>query len=324
MPAFQYRHIKDLIPTFWSKSSEMVDAVTKLIKDEGKEDEGKDVEFAGWLGRCTLDIIGKAGLGYEFNAIQDPNNELNVTYRTISAPSRQAKILGLLAMMAPPMVPILRRLPLQRNVDVQLAAQKIRSVSRHVIEEKVQILKEKGTRDIDILSVALESGGFTVENLVDQTMTFLAAGHETTATATTWAVVALCQHPEIQNRLREEIRAKLPSVDAGAEMTAELIEGLPYLHAVCNEVLRYYAPVHFTRREAIRDTTILDQVIPKGTQVVLIPAAINLSKELWGEDADKFNPERWLAPKQANSGGAVSNYANLTFLHGMIGPQIIC
>ena len=93
---------------------------------------------------------------------------------------------------------------------------------------------------MDILSVALESGGFTDENLIDQLMTFLAAGHETTASAMTWAAYLLAKHPEVQTRLRAEIRENLPSIsDTDTTVSSVDIDRLPYLTAVCNEVLRY-------------------------------------------------------------------------------------
>ena len=318
MPAFQFRHIKNLYPTFWGKSAEMVQAVTSLIEEEERKtgSKGTTIEFAGWLSRCTLDIIGIAGLGYKFKALEQPDNEVNQAYRRVFTPSKQAKMLAVAGMVFPPITPLLRLLPVQRNEDIAASASTIRAVSRKIIEEKQRRLSEKGTSDIDILSVALGSGGFSIENLVDQTMTFLAAGHETTATSTTWAVYALCNNPKMQERLRAEIRSALPSPNENVQMTPELIDHLPYLNAFCNEVLRFYAPVPFTRRVAAKDTSISGQFIPKDTHVILVPSAINVSKELWGEDADVFNPERWMAPKQANSGGAVSNYANLTFLHG--------
>lgn len=214
---------------------------------------------------------------------------------------------------------ILTALPFKRNRDVQEAAAKIRAVARQVIQEKQANLASKPEQmNKDILSVALESGGFTVENLVDQTMTFLAAGHETTATATAWALLALASRPEMQTRLRSEIRANLPSFSGTltAPMSAEQMDKLPYLHAVCNEVLRFHSPVPLTRREAIHDTTILGKPIPAGTHVVIVPWAVNFSKEQWGPDADEFRPERWLGDKRANGGGAESNFSMLTFLHG--------
>jgi cytochrome P450 len=65
----------------------------------------------------------------------------------------------------------------------------------------------------------------------------------------------------------------------------------------------------------------LGHVIPKGTNILLVPFAINFSKSLWGPDALEFNPERWLGPNCLNSGGSTSNFANMTFIHGMLASQ---
>lgn len=118
----------------------------------------------------------------------------------------------------------------------------------------------------------------------------------------------------MQNKLRQEIHERIPRLSDDVDDTT--IDNMPYLHAVCSEVLRVYPPVPMTLREAVQDTSIQGYPIPKGTVIVLCPWAVNQNKELWGEDADQFNPERWMKPGQANSGGAVSNYATLTFLHG--------
>jgi cytochrome P450 len=150
-------------------------------------------------------------------------------------------------------------------------------------------------------------------------MTFLAAGHETTASAMTWAIYMLCLNPDVQTRLRAEIREKLPSVDEDTEITSQIIDHMPYLNAVCNEVLRYYPPVPLTLRDAGNDTSIAGHYVPKGTRVMLIPWAINKQESLWGPDARKFNPERWMPSEknlQSANGGAPSNFAMLTFLHG--------
>lgn len=316
MPAFQYRHVKDLVPTFWSKSAHMIRKVAEEHAEGLKSSEGEVIKFTSWLSRCTLDIIGLTGMGFDFNAINDPNSELNETYRGIFSPSKQARNLQIASMFIP--TPILRMIPVARNTQMANAAETIRRTSRQVIKEKKQkMIDAKGERvDKDILSVALESGGFTDENLVDQTMTFLAAGHETTSSATSWALYALARDQKIQGRVREEVRQKLPSPnDEDAVVTAEMVDQCHYLHAVCNEVLRFYAPVPLTRREASKDTTILGTPIKKGTDIIVAPSAVNLSQAMWGQDAAEFKPERWMG-KNANSGGATSNFSMLTFLHG--------
>ena len=187
--------------------------------------------------------------------------------------------------------------------------------------EEGQVAKGE-IENIDIASIALSSGQFSDENIVDQMTTFLVAGHETVATSLQWAVFALCKHPEMQVRLREEIRshisATIPSTGGRDPQTATAaqLDSLPYLNAFCKEVLRFYPPVRSTVREASKDTFILDSFIPKGTTLSIVPGAINLDKGSWGPAAEEFNPERWIGEGWAHRGSVDSSYSFLTFLHG--------
>lgn len=287
---------------------------------EGEEpaksiDDAPIVESSGWSSRATLDIIGSAGMGVEFDAIGNPDTKLNVTYRNVLAPNPQQQKMALLGLFLPQW--FLRALPVRHNTDIMGSTQTIKEVCRDIIRKTKDKLDRKESRvNTDIISVALESGSFTDEDLVNQMMTFLAAGHETTATSMTWAFYLLCQHPETQTRLRKEIRANLPPIDGTDAVNAASLDQCHYLHAVCNEVLRLYPPVPYTMREAGRDTSILGQHVPKGTTIVLVPWAVNTATALWGPDAGQFNPDRWIGPGRANTGGAESNYAFMTFLHG--------
>ena len=142
----------------------------------------------------------------------------------------------------------------------------------------------------------------------------MVAGHETAAVSLTWAIFLLCQKLDVQTRLREEVYTHIASLDS--PITDIIIDAMPLLHAICQETLRLYAPVPVTLRHATVNTRICDQVVPKGTTIVLAPWAINCSKDLWGSDVDELNPDRRLKPGQTNSGGASSNYAFMTFSHG--------
>ncbi|KAL9585650.1 MAG: hypothetical protein Q9212_001387 [Teloschistes hypoglaucus] len=321
MPAFAFRHVQDLYPEFWSISRHLVNTMTtelerlsKAASGETKSDPVLDV--ANWTSRATLDIIGSAGMGHDFNSTENPDNELAAKYREIFEPTGQARVMGLISLFIPGW--ILRALPIKRNDTIRQAASTIRRICREIINEtRTRMSSEKKRTTKDIVSVAIESGVFTDDNLVNQMMTFLAAGHETTATAMTWAIYELCRRPELQVSLREEVRANLPSPDdTEFQLSSTALDKLPFLHAVCNEVLRTRPPVALTIREAAVNTSILGQYIPAGTKVVLPPAAINMSTKLWGPDAKLFKPERWLQPGHANTGGATSNYAYMTFLHG--------
>ncbi|KAL8868165.1 MAG: hypothetical protein Q9174_005166 [Haloplaca sp. 1 TL-2023] len=331
MPAFSYRHVKDLYPIFWSKSVELVAAIKASQHTDMNLEYSECIEVNQWASRETLDIIGLGGFGQSFNAIQDPNNALSRTYRSLFVPGRTGQILGVLGFLLPQF--LVRRLPFLRNDRMKQSSDFIRSFCRSSVEAKRQKLKLETKDRLDILTVALESGGFSDEELVDQMMTFLAAGHETTASALTWTVYLLCKHPQTQQRLRDEMHSILPHPsDPTTVVTSDMIEKLPYLNAVCRESLRLFPPVAVTIRIAVRDTIIANQAIPKGTNITIPPWAVNCNTAIWGQDAEEFRPERWLEVQQnsrttedqtfGSSGDGMeakrrnTNYDFMTFLHG--------
>nr|OQO26998.1 hypothetical protein B0A51_07623 [Rachicladosporium sp. CCFEE 5018] len=334
MPAFAYRHVKDLYPVFWSKSNELIEclrvATSASAQPVSPEKQSPAVVAAStpntpvhapgtidvghWASRATLDIIGLSGMGRDFNSLADPSNALNKHYQAVFTPGRVGRALQILGALLP--FWLLSRLPVKRNHEMNAASAYIKQTCRELIQHKRKAMQEKGETSKDILSVALSSGNFTDEELVNQMMTFLVAGHETTATSTIWAIFLLCRHPEAQAKLRAEVRSLLPS--PSSPITATQLDSCHYLHAVCSEVLRLYSPVSMTLRIADKDATLNGHFIPADTTIILAPWATNNSKKLWGEDAHEFKPERWLDAdgKANNKGGADSNFSFLTFLHG--------
>ncbi|KAK4506548.1 hypothetical protein PRZ48_000280 [Zasmidium cellare] len=330
MPAFAFRHIKNIYPVFWNKGRELIDCLSTASKAQALDEnqisdtdnhstetkhEPGAIDVGNWSSRATLDIIGLSGMGQDFDSLHDPTNKLSKTYQDVFNPGRTGRLLQLAGLFVP--FWILRHLPIKRNHEINGAAEYIKQVCRDMIAKK-HLTKEKDPSNVgnDILSIALESGGFADEELVNQMMTFLVAGHETTATAMIWALYSLCKNPEMQSKLREEIRANIPS--SASDITASQIDECHYLQAVTSEVLRLWSPVALTLRVADKDTSIAGEHIPKGTMIILSPWATNTNKALWGDDGMEFRPERWLnADGKANGkGSAESNYSFLTFLHG--------
>ncbi|KAK3315641.1 cytochrome P450 [Apodospora peruviana] len=312
MPAFSFRHIKELYPIFWSKAQELAHGV----EAEMTSTSTSVVDIADWASRASLDIVGSAGMGHEFKSLSDPSIEDTMKmYGSMIKQSRGARLLTAMQLIFPAF--ITDYLPFQRNMGVLAASKAARATSRKLIDAKRAQMADHKKLSPNVITTALKSGHFTDEGLIDTMMTFLAAGHETSAAALTWTIYLLAQHKDVQDRLRQETREHVPDGLAHSAMDAKTLDGIAYLHAVCQESLRMYAPIPFTVRDADKDTTILGQFVPKGTMIILCPWAINYDHELWGgEHADVFDPERWMQPGQANSGGAKSNYANLTFLHG--------
>lgn len=166
----------------------------------------------------------------------------------------------------------------------------------------------------------------TDEEILGQISTFLAAGHETTSSTVSWALYALTKHPEVQTKLRQE----LLGTGLGDEPSMEDLDKIPYLNNFVREVLRVYAVVPLTAREADCDIVVpvgesytdIHGVVQHGIQLqkgdsIGIPVlAMNRAKDVWGEDALDFKPERWdNLPEAIKDMPGVWSHL-MTFIHG--------
>ncbi|KAF2149261.1 cytochrome P450 monooxygenase [Myriangium duriaei CBS 260.36] len=308
-PAFHVRRIKALYPTIWSKACNFTNALADSMKDT----QVLDINDA--ISAVMLDIICSAGIGSDLDIVNHPHSDFAQKYRNGFAASPEARRLHLMALLLPPWS--LDYIPGKRTKEVHGSAKAVRAHCRNVVRERLVDKKAKDKQGNDILSVILDTASFSEEELVDQCMTLLGAGHETTASAVTSALYLLCTDPsgmEMQRRLRDEVRSKLPSPSGTSpEISPDQLESLPYLTAICNEVLRVRSPVPLVWRTSIRPTIIDNVAIPTNTRICLPPWGINKSRTLWGDEAENFDPDRWLGRP---AGGAESNYAFLTFSGG--------
>jgi cytochrome P450 len=124
--------------------------------------------------------------------------------------------------------------------------------------------------------------------LLDEVMTLIVAGHETTASALNWTWFLLAQHPEAEQRLREE----LDRVLAGEVPDLERLDALPYTRHVAEESLRLYPPGWLLTRRALREDVIGGYTVPTGTQVFVSPYIIHRHPAYW-EQPERFDPDRF-------------------------------
>ncbi|KAK3313349.1 cytochrome P450 [Apodospora peruviana] len=326
MPAFHVRHIKDLYPMMWTKAGIMTKTLTREIDNAAAADpESKGssvVELTTWASKVTLDIIGIAGMGRQLNVLEKASDPIQELYEELLEPDREKLLFAMISLAIG--FPFVRMFPWKMNDLFIYLTSSLSKVCRELVKEKREaVLKEKDDH-FDILSLLIKTNNFDDEVLKDQLLTFLAAGHETTASALTWAAYLLSKHPEIQTKLRDEVTTALgePTDSTDEPPVADLagvLKTLPYLNGVIQETLRLYPTVPLTMREALRDTQVGDQFIPKGTELIVSIWMINRSPELWGPDPGAFRPERWINAddgKPNQHGGAESNYDFMTFLHG--------
>ncbi|KAM3075738.1 hypothetical protein ACMFMG_007867 [Clarireedia jacksonii] len=325
LPAFQVKNIRELYPVFWSKALGLVQGISQEITETSTVEKHNEacVEFNEWATRVTLDVIGVAALGRDFGALRNPNDPLVRDYNEILEPTIGRGIYFAANILGPQ--DLIQKIPVGHTRMIAETTGNLRKFCREVIERKRQAIREGKTVDgMDILSILVRSNDFSDDDLVDQLLTFLAAGHETTSSALTWAIYLLAIHPEWQVKLRAEIHAAIPSPrdPYSPQPDHTIIDSLPILNAITQETLRLYPTVPLSVRTSMRPTSIplphssAAIRIPVGTRILISPLAINRSTDLWGPKADEFSPERWLSEGHWNTGGAISNYANLTFFHG--------
>ncbi|KAJ9612544.1 hypothetical protein H2200_004141 [Cladophialophora chaetospira] len=319
-PAFSISSIRSLMPIFWAKSLRMAE----LWEDEMATDrvKSKSFEVLEWLNRTTLDIIGRAGLGTDIDSLDNPETLLRKAYRNCFEFDLQARVInGIAAFTA-----LVRLLPVKANRDIEDARNIILSRASRIIQEKQATANtaKEDVRQKDIIGLivkdnmtASKEDTLSLETMRNQVMTFLGAGHDTTATSVAWTLLLLAKHPEVQEKLRKEIREHLPFLfDEKLRHNPRNLEKadvdlLPYLEDVCKESLRYIPSIPMTVRKTIADDTLAGYFIPGGTTVYLMANTINRLPMYWGSTADKFDPSRW-----RNLPSTYTTNAFMTFLQG--------
>jgi cytochrome P450 len=144
----------------------------------------------------------------------------------------------------------------------------------------------------DVLSMLLqaqdEGHAMTDQQVHDQVLTFIAAGHDTAQNTLSWTFYLLSQHPQVYEKLLAQIHSVL---NGRAPTIADLTE-LPYLEWVINESWRVYPPVWLQGRRAIEDFELDGYRIPAGTVLLLSQWILHNLPDIWG-DPEVFRPERW-------------------------------
>ncbi|EFJ28074.1 hypothetical protein SELMODRAFT_411574 [Selaginella moellendorffii] len=153
----------------------------------------------------------------------------------------------------------------------------------------------------DLLGLMLKecdsSSNFTSRDLIEECKTFYIAGHETTATLLTWTLMLLGGYPEWQECARAEVYEvcgnEIPDGESVSRL--KLIPKLNFLMVgmILYETLRLYPPVVEMTRECVEESWLQDLHVPRGVSVSFPIVGLHQDKELWGEDAGQFNPDRF-------------------------------
>ena len=180
-----------------------------------------------------------------------------------------------------------------------------------VVQQIIRQRRAHGKRHFDFTQMLMEfkdpdtQAGMTERELLDEILTLVVAGHETTASTLNWTWWLVSQHPEVEQRLQEE-QDRVGPLGTGA--TYADLERLPYTLAVLQEALRLYPPAWILTRRAIGPDKLGGYDVPPGTDVFLSPFVVHRHPAFW-DNADRFDPGRF----ELGRGEARHKFAYLPF-----------
>jgi len=266
-PAFHHERI--------AAYTEVMVAYTERMLASWKDGQGLDVHEA--MMRLTLDIVAKTL--FDTDVSREAEDVGAALQFLMGKFMRQAAFAFLLPASIP--IPTTRRL---RRAVGQLDK---------VIYEIIHRRRASGTMSGDLLSVLLQAQddeglSMTYRQLHDEIMTLFLAGHETTANALSWTWLLLGQHPEVEEKLVEELQRVL----GGRAPTASVLPRLTYTEMVLREAMRLYPPVWVIGRRALAPFRMGNYELPAETNVVMSQLITHRDAKYFPEP-ERFDPDRW-------------------------------
>ncbi|GAA4171517.1 cytochrome P450 [Shinella granuli] len=174
---------------------------------------------------------------------------------------------------------------------------KFRGIVRDTMDLRLRCMKDSDTAPNDFLTLLLRAAGpegLTMEEVEDNILTFIGAGHETTARALAWTLYCVANSPHVRDAMEEEIDRVLES---GAD-PVDWLDRMPWTRAAFEEAMRLYPPAPSINREAIADDAWISPKgerveIPKDVTILVMPWTLHRHALLW-QKPRAYMPERFL------------------------------
>ncbi len=178
----------------------------------------------------------------------------------------------------------------------RLRGKKTMAFFRGIVDDTIALRTDRMAREPenvqqDFLTLLLRAegpDGLSRQEIADNIITFIGAGHETTARALGWTIYMLAEAPFERDRVEEE----LATVLAAEPDPVKWLDAMPFTRAVFEEALRLYPPAPSINREPVETDRYQDLVLQKGAQVLVMPWTVHRHRKLW-DNPDAFIPARF-------------------------------
>ncbi|CAL9016818.1 unnamed protein product [Prunus brigantina] len=285
-PAFHLEKLKGMVPIFYQSCSEMINKWESLVSKESS----CELDVWPYLENFTSDVISRAAFGssYEegrkiFQLLREEAKVYTVAVRSVYIPGW-------------------RFLPTKQNKKAKEIHNEIRGLLKGFINKREEAMKAGEATKDDLLGILMGSNfreiqehgnnknaGMSIEDVIGECKLFYFAGQETTSVLLVWTMVLLSQNQDWQARAREEVL----QVFGSNIPTYEELSHLKVVTMILLEVLRLYPSIVALARTTHKKTQLGKLSLPAGVEVSLPILLVHHDKELWGEDANEFKPERF-------------------------------
>jgi cytochrome P450 len=278
-----------------------VRAATDKLVAAWAERDGAVVDVDEAMMHLALEVVGHALFGSDLSG--DAERLADATIDALDIVVKKAR--------APLAMPLL--VPTPTNLVLRRAVGQLDAAVEAMLADRAAHPLQPGQapRDmLDLLLITQDDDGSTLsrKQIRDQVVTFIVAGHETVASALTWAWQLLAENPEAAARLRAEVDDVCPE---GSPRFADLPR-LPYTAAVMDEVLRLYPPAWLVTRRAREADVLAGVEVPENALVILSPWIVHRHEAAW-PDPERFAPERFLDAEGARRRDLATESAYLPF-----------
>ncbi|KAF5459659.1 hypothetical protein F2P56_019587, partial [Juglans regia] len=286
-PAFHLEKLKNVLPGFHQSCNDMISKWGSLVS---KETGLVELDVWPYLQNLSSDVISRAAFGSSYEE-----------GRMIFELQRELAELAIKSVQSI-YIPGWRFLPTKTNKRMKEIDRQIQASLKSIINKRENATKVGGAINEDLLGILVESNlkeiqenennkniGMSLKDVIEECKLFYFAGQETTSVLLVWTMVLLSKYPNWQARAREEVLhvfgKEKPDLDG--------LNHLKVVTMILYEVLRLYPPVVALNRVVHEDTKLGSLSLPAGVQVFVLIILIHHDRELWGDDADEFKPERF-------------------------------
>jgi len=182
-----------------------------------------------------------------------------------------------------------------RNIEFAHSLRALGQIILQTAEQRRQHpTKSNGILDMLMWARDPQSGKLMAENqLIDEVLTLIVAGHETTASTLSWCWYLISQHPEVEEKLSNELNALPECVDL---LEFSHLARFVYTRQILDETMRLFPAGWIVTRKALRDDRLGEYFVPAGTEVYVALYFIHRHPDLW-QQPDSFDPDRFRPEK---------------------------